>query len=139
MEAKPIRRTRTPDPSSVNEFLAALNHPRKRDIETLRALVVGIDSRIREEVKWNAPSFYIHEHFATFKLQPRDTLQVVLHTGAKKRIDIAAIEIDDPAKLVKWASKDRGVVTFDDPQGFENKAHLFADIVRQWVEKTQPR
>lgn len=83
-----MRRT-APSPASrkataaVDALLEALQHPHKPGIEHLRRAILGVDSRIREEVKWNAPSFRLQDHFATFKLYPSSSIQVVLHTGAK--------------------------------------------------------
>lgn len=131
------RASRRPS-GSVDDHLAALEHPKKDAIERLRTIVRQADPRIREEVKWNAPSFAIDEHFATFRLQPRDTLQVVLHTGARAKPDAGPVTIDDPAGLVKWAAADRGVVTFDDLQDVERKASAFLSVLRQWIAQTAP-
>ena len=65
----PSRPTRTPA-GEVDALMAALDHPGKDGIELLRQAILGIDPRIREEVKWNAPSFRLEDHFATFKLHP---------------------------------------------------------------------
>lgn len=46
-----------PKSSSVDDFIRVLAHPHKDGIEHLRALVKGLDARVTEEVKWNAPSF----------------------------------------------------------------------------------
>jgi hypothetical protein len=75
-------RTRT-STTDVTAFMARLDHPLKAEIEALRTLIRSVDPRIQERIKWNAPSFAIHEDFATFKLYPAATVQVVLHTGAK--------------------------------------------------------
>jgi len=123
-------------PTTVDAYLAALDHPRKREIETVRSLVVRADPRVREEVKWNAPSFFIDEHFATFRLRPGDTMQVVLHTGAKVKPGAGPIAIDDPAGLVRWAAPDRGVVTFGDMQDIASKEEAFVALLRQWIAKT---
>ncbi len=134
------KRSKNPVPAgkagSVSDFLANLEHPRKAEIEALRALILGADDRVREEVKWNAPSFYITEHFATFKLRPMETVQVVLHTGAKVRPDAKTIEIDDPAGLLKWAAPDRCVATFSDMNDVESRQTVFASIISQWIEQT---
>ncbi|HKH48386.1 MAG TPA: DUF1801 domain-containing protein [Thermoanaerobaculia bacterium] len=70
---------------AVDAFLATLEHPHKESIQALRSLILSLDPRIREEIKWNAPSFLIQDHFATFKLHPPTSIQLVLHTGAKPR------------------------------------------------------
>lgn len=117
----------------VGGFLAQLEHPRKAEIDAVRALIRSVDDRIREEVKWNAPSFLLHEHFATFKLHPVPTVQVVLHTGTKARPDAPAVTVDDPAGMLKWAARDRAVVTFNDGSDVDAKSAAFLGIVRQWV------
>lgn len=69
--------------NAVNEFMAGLEHPLKAEIEIVRAMILGTDEGIAERIKWNAPSFYCKDDFATFKLRPMQTVQVVLHTGQK--------------------------------------------------------
>lgn len=130
---RPGRRTKQDD---VDAFLAALDHPRKPEIEAVRALILAADPRVREGVKWNAPSFYVTEHFATFKLRPADTVQVVFHTGARMSAVAGAMVIDDPAGLLTWAAPDRCVATLRDMDDVAAKRDAFASIVRQWIGQT---
>ena len=120
----------------IPAFIAALDHPRRAEIEAVRALILGADPWVREEVKWNAPSFFIDEHFATFKLRPAATVQVVLHTGAKVRPDAGPVAADDPAGLLAWAAPDRCVATFKDAADVEARGDAFVSIVRQWIAQT---
>lgn len=117
----------------VIAFLAALEHPRKAEIEILRALILATDPAIREEVKWNAPSFQTTVHFATFRLQPGNTVQIVFHTGAKVRTMPLKMQIDDPGGLLKWVTPDRAVATFTDLDDIEGKRAALTLIVRQWI------
>ncbi|HSJ53055.1 MAG TPA: DUF1801 domain-containing protein, partial [Anaerolineae bacterium] len=118
-----------------DEFMAALDHPRKPTIEALRAIILGSDPRIRESIKWNAPSFFIDDHFATLKLRPAETVQVVFHTGAKPKENVTEFEIEDPAGLLKWVARDRSVATFSDREDVESKKAAIEAIVRQWIEQ----
>ncbi|RPI56273.1 MAG: DUF1801 domain-containing protein [Chloroflexi bacterium] len=122
--------------NQVDEFMAGLEHPLKPQIEALRAVILGADPRIDESIKWNAPSFFIEEHFATFNLRPANSLQVVFHTGAKPREDVTELEIDDPSGLLTWVAKDRAVATFSDGQDVESKKDAVEAIVKQWIEQT---
>ena len=124
MPKEPHRRTRgRDDPThAVDAFLARLDHPLKPEIEAVRAIILGADPRITESIKWNAPSFALTEHFATFKLRPVETVQVVFHTGATVRPDSTGIAIDDPAGLLRWAAPDRCMATFSDMQDIVAKA-----------------
>lgn len=117
----------------VNAFLAALDHPLKPEIEAVRKLILGCDKRIRESIKWNAPSFLIEEHFATFLLRSPTTIQVVLHTGAKVKSNARALVIDDPKGLLKWAAKDRCVATLGSGPEIRANKTAFTKIVKQWI------
>jgi len=119
--------------NEVDEFMASLRHPLKAEIEAVRAIVLGADKRIHEGVKWNAPSFFIEEHFATFKLHPPQAVQVVFHTGAKAKSDSKQMNINDPAGLLKWVAKDRCLATFADMPEIESKAPALKSIVKQWI------
>ena len=49
--------------AAVNEFMVALKHPLKTEINALRTIAVGVDASIAEGIKWNAPSFRTTEYF----------------------------------------------------------------------------
>ena len=122
-------------PESVDAFLAGLDHPFKPEISALRQIILVADPRIREEIKWNAPSFYTTEHFATFHLRAKEGVQIVLHLGAKVR-DTATtgIAIADPASLLAWLAKDRAAVTFHTMDEINAKRTAFENLVRTWIE-----
>lgn len=119
--------------ATVDTFLERLEHPHLAAIRLLRAAILSADPRIQESVKWNAPSFALGEHFATFKLRPVETVQIVLHTGAKVRPRTAPITVDDPANLLAWAAPDRAVVTFTGLEAASASQEALIDIVQQWV------
>lgn len=123
----------TPHPNTVDAFLTKLDHPLKAEIMAVRTLILGVDKRIQESVKWNAPSFYIEEHFATFKLRPLETLQVVLHTGAKVKSNRRAFDIDDPSGLLKWVAQDRALITLTNLQEIRTHKAALTTIVKQWI------
>lgn len=128
------------DPTnSVDAFLEAIDHPSKPEIVALRAIILGVDDRIGESVKWKAPSFYTTEHFATFNLRAKEGVQVVLHLGATPRPDATVrASVTDPSKLLVWKSADRATVTFRDLSDVKTKRKAFADVVRQWIEHVLP-
>lgn len=117
----------------VATFLARLEHPRKAEIEAVRALILSADPRIRESIKWNAPSFALADHFATFKLRPETTVQVVFHTGAKVKANPTAIKVEDPAGLLVWAAPDRALVTFSAMAAIDTHQDALIGLVRQWL------
>lgn len=124
-------------PSAVERFLSDLDHPHKEGIELLRRAILQADARIREEIKWNAPSFRLEDHFATFKLHPPRNIQIVLHTGAKPKSPAARFSLDAPAGLVKWAAPDRCVVTLESSAAARERKPEVVALVRQWIAQLE--
>jgi hypothetical protein len=122
--------------AEVDAYMATLDHHMTAQVEKLRAAILDADPRVNESIKWNAPSFFIDDHFATFNLHYPDRVQIVLHAGAKVNPDAVQFEISDPAGLLKWASVDRASVTFGSAAEVDDRLASFLDIVRQWIALT---
>ena len=118
----------------VDRFLAGLDHPLEAGVEQLRAGILAADPGISEHVKWNAPSYrFGGEDRVTFRLQPRDQLQLVFHRGARVRADAAEFVFADPSGLVEWRTPDRGVVTFPDLAAVDAAGTAVTALVRAWI------
>lgn len=117
-------------------FLAALDAPLKDAFSALCALVRGVDSRIDESIKWNAPSFFISDHFATTGLARDGSIRLVLHTGAKKRSQPFSVSIED-GDVLDWAGDDRASVTFANLQQVNELAPRLTHVITQWIAQTQ--
>jgi hypothetical protein len=119
--------------TSVDAYLAALEHPHKKGVQALRRAILDVDARIREEVKWNAPSFCLDDHFATFRLHPGSVFQLILHTGAKAKGNPRQFRLDDPQGFVKWAAKDRCIMAFESDADAMTKRSEVVRMVRDWI------
>lgn len=122
------------DPA-VDALLAKLDHPLAPVVQAIRRLILGVDPRIGEGVKWNAPSYRLADWFATAGVRPKDAfVRVVLHTGAKvKEFATTGLRIDDPDGLLEWHAKDRASVCIDSMNNFDAKSAAMRRIVRQWI------
>lgn len=118
-------------PQDTDAFMAELDHPAKAEIEAVRRVIMTADPAISEGIKWNAPSFFYGDWFATFHLRAKGGVQIILHRGAKVRDYDGTIE--DPDGLLAWLAKDRATVKFSDMADIEAKSAGFTAIVRQWV------
>jgi hypothetical protein len=118
--------------ADVDDYLKALDHPKKAEIEALRAIILATDAGITESVKWNAPNFATTDDFATMNLRP-NAVRVILHTGAKPKPEHPEIVVDDPDALLARLGTNRVMATFSDAADIEAKRDAFTTIVRQWV------
>lgn len=121
-------------PESVAAFLAAQDPAARPLIDALREAILAADPRIREEIKWNVPSFRTSEFFATLHTRVKVGLGVILHFGARRSaISKTGVTIPDPHGLLQWLGKDRAVVTFDDQSTLARQRDAFIALLREWI------
>jgi len=122
------------DPA-VTTFMRELDHPLKKEIESVRKIILGVSPAIREGIKWNAPSFRTTEYFATVHLRSRESVQLILHLGAKvKEIPAKGLQIEAPDPLLKWLAKDRCMITLGAGKELAANRAALEEIIRQWIE-----
>ncbi len=126
--------TKPDEDTDVDAFLATLDHPAKTIVVELRRVVLGADVRMRDGIKWNAPSFRTTEYFATTNLRAKQGTGLILHFGAKKNaISASGVDIPDPAGLLRWLAKDRAMVEFCDTTDLTAKASVLQALLREWI------
>lgn len=117
------------------DYLKALKHPLKKEIEAVRLVILGVSPAISEGIKWNVPSFRTEkEWFATFNVRAQESVQLIFHLGAKKRSDLKVIKLSDPRGLVKWLGKDRAMVTLGAGRDVLANRKALEAIVRAWLK-----
>jgi hypothetical protein len=120
--------------AAVDQFMAALDHPCKAEIETLRRAILAVDPAIAEGIKWNAPSWRTTDYFATTHLRGKAGFSLILHLGAKARaLSEGGLAIDDPTGLLKWLGKDRAQVEFGTAADLQAKLPVLQALLRQWI------
>jgi hypothetical protein len=130
---KPAPKSSAKPEPTADAFMAALDHPLAADYAAVRKAILGADKSIADGVKWNSLSFRTTEWFATVNLRSRDSVQLVLHLGAKMGNEAPAEAIPDPKGLLKWLGKDRAMATLG--AGAYLKANLPAlkTLVKAWI------
>lgn len=121
----------------TDAYLARSTQPLKGALGDLCELIRGVDPRIDEEIKWNAPSFSIADHFATTGFSPAGALRLVLHTGAATRAEPLVLDIDAGGLPLEWKGTDRAVLTFTSEAEVHRSADALRSVLRQWIEQTQ--
>lgn len=121
--------------SNVNDFMNNLNHPYKEGIEFLRNIIKKCNESITEEIKWNAPSYKIDFHFATFKLYPQKNIQIILHTDSKVKENPHKFYLDNPHKIIKWAAPDRCVITLKSNEEVQKLEKYISSIIKSWISQ----
>lgn len=122
---------------AVDQYMQQLEHPLKAEIEAVRAIILGADAEITEQIKWNAPSFcYRGDDRVTFRLQPSNQyIQLVFHRGAKVK-EYREITIQDDTGLLKWVTSDRATLSLGSMEEVQAHAPALKSLIRQWMQAT---
>lgn len=120
--------------AEVDEFLARLDHARLAEVQQLRLAILAAEPALTETVKWNAPNFrYAGQDRVTFRLHPRNQVQIVLHRGARVADGPGPVPIPDPDGLLTWLSPDRAVLTLADAEETQSRLGAVTALVGQWI------
>jgi hypothetical protein len=67
----------------VDAFIAELGHPLEKEIRAVRRIVLGVDRRITETIKWKSPTFVFEGNIASIEPRSKKQVSLLFHQGAK--------------------------------------------------------
>jgi uncharacterized protein YdhG (YjbR/CyaY superfamily) len=76
--AKKSSSVKLSDAEKVTQYMDALDHPLKKEVEAVRTIIKKANSKLNERIKWNAPSYYYIDDIVTFG-PLRDKVLLVFH------------------------------------------------------------
>jgi hypothetical protein len=98
--------TKASESEKVDAYVASLKHPLAQVVRNLRRIILSISSKIGEEIKWNAPTFFYagpmkptdpkdyRRYVVVFNLFRKDCIRLVFPSGAKVRDSSGLLEGD---------------------------------------------
>ena len=95
---------------AVDKFVRELEHPLKPVLEAVRKTILGAHPGIGEGIKWNSPSFYFKDYFATAGPRSKDFVQVVFHCGAKVKDNSNRRNADQRSERLVGTARQREVL-----------------------------
>ncbi len=132
-----MNKTKLDNPISVDNYLAALDHPLKPEIEQLRTLILGTNKNLTEIIKWNAPNFCFHgEDRITMRIHPPKQIQLIFHQGAKVQELPKNRLISDNTGLLVWKTNDRAIATFANSADILANSSALVEIINAWLAAT---
>jgi uncharacterized protein YdhG (YjbR/CyaY superfamily) len=110
---------------TVDTFMDKLDHPLKAEVQAVREIIKGVDPRITEQVKWNAPSFSYTDYIATFNLRATQHVHLIFHNP-----NIASIHSD----ILEGDYRDRRMTYFADMDDVNAKKAALAYVVGELIK-----
>ena len=122
----------------VTQFLNALNHPFRAEIEELRNIILSVDNGITENIKWNGPNYcFNNEDRITMSIQPPKQIRIVLHCGAKVKTTPKEKIIKNDFGILDWKGNDRAIATFKSREDVTQMKNNLKAIIAEWIEVTK--
>ena len=114
------------EPDKVDEYMQALVHPLKAELEALRKIILSADKNIGEHIKWNHPAFFYTGQMKPFKpkeykryiivsnLHSKDSGVLLVFPGGAKINDSSGLlsgDYADGRRLVRFYNMDQVVAS----------------------------
>ena len=109
----------------VEAWLADYDNPMKPVVCAVREVILAVDPRMTECIKWKSPTFTFEGNLASFNPRSKKHASLMFHVGAKIPGEHPVLEGGgDTARYIRFAS-------LDDVEA--KRADLEA-VVRAWIE-----
>lgn len=119
------KKAKPSDEELVNDWMRQLEHPLKAEIDTVRTIIKQSNSRIKERIKWNAPSYYSTEDIVTFNHRATQHVHLIFHHPSIVKIKSALLEGD---------YKDRRMVYLPDMKAINQNKKELQRIIQESVQ-----
>jgi uncharacterized protein YdhG (YjbR/CyaY superfamily) len=113
------------DEEQVNAWLKKLSPAVKKEIDAIRTIIKAASTKLKERIKWNAPSYYTSADILTFGPYKKDKILLVFHHPAIVKIKSALLEGD---------YKDRRLVNFKNSAEAEKNKKELTRIIKEIVK-----
>jgi len=116
---------RLTDVEQVKLYMKNITHPLKAEMEAIRKIIKGVDKRIGERIKWNAPSYFFNQDMVTFGPVKENRILLVFHHPFIVKIK---------SELLEGEYKDRRLLYLPDMKSIKANKKEFIRIVSELVK-----
>lgn len=109
----------------VDAFVTGLGHPLEAAIDRVRTIVLGVDRRITETIKWKSPTFVFEGNIASIEPRSKKQVSLLFHQGAKLPGRHRALE--GGGETVRY-------MRFADEADVRRKRKDLEAAIRAWIE-----
>jgi hypothetical protein len=98
----------------VDAWFEAKQHPLEPAMQRVREVILGVDPRVEETIKWSTPTFMFNGNIASFN-PAKNFVSLLFHRGAEIPGDHPRLEGDgNLARVMRFADLDEVDANADD-------------------------
>lgn len=118
------KKNKLSDEQQVQDYLSQLEHPLLEEIKTLHLVIKQTDERLRERIKWNAPSYYTSADLFTFNFHDKKVIRLIFHHPAVVQI---------PSPLLQGNYPDRRIAYFENEAQIREQQAELVRVIRELI------
>lgn len=112
----------------VDAWMAVYDNPQKDLVDMIRKAILAVDDRVKESIKWQAPTFEYKGNIASFFPRAKKHASLMFHKGAEIPGDFPNLVGD---------GKEARQMKFADADDFAAKRSELESVIRAWIESRQ--
>ncbi|MFO0631703.1 MAG: DUF1801 domain-containing protein [Nannocystaceae bacterium] len=110
--------------TEVDAWFARYDNPMKPVVQRIREVILGVDPRVGECIKWQAPTFTFEGNIASFFPKAKQHASLMFHQGASIPGQHPILEGDgDTGRSIKLASV----------REVDEQAEALRGVIRAWI------
>jgi hypothetical protein len=94
-------------------------------LEQVRAIILGANAKIQEDLKWSSPTFMYRGNLASLVVRTKKQVQLLFHSGAS---------LPNPHGLLEGDGETVRYANFSDAADIRRKRKALEAVVRAWVK-----
>jgi uncharacterized protein YdeI (YjbR/CyaY-like superfamily) len=108
----------------VDAFLLKKKHPLNEQIQMVREIILKVDDKIQEDIKWQSPIFMYKGNMASIQMNAKKFVSVMFHKG---------VLIKDNIGLLEGNGTEVRVARFMDVADIKKKEKALESVVKEWI------
>ena len=114
-----------PASPDVEAWFQAFDHPLKDAMRRVRSIVLAMDDRVEEEIKWRSPAFMFEGNIASIDPRTKKDVNLMFHQGANL-----------PAKhpLLEGGAETVRFMRFESAANVTEKRKGLEAAIRAWID-----
>ncbi len=108
----------------VDTYLEKKAHPLTEEIQRVREIILSVDDRVEETIKWQSPTFMYKGNIASYFMNAKKHVSLMFHKGAS---------IKDDSGLLEGDAKEGRTAKFYGLEDIEEKKAALESVIWEWI------
>lgn len=108
----------------VDKYLEKKGHPLTKEIQRVREIILAVDNKVEETIKWQSPTFMYKGNIASYFMNAKKHVSLMFHKGAS---------INDKSGLLEGDAKEGRTAKFYSMEDVEEKKIALESVIKEWI------